>query len=190
MKPDKSMKLADIMYGHAGKFTCHLSGRYDPAKYPKAPPIQICQMHCGCWIVADGNNRVGLILRKNPDATLADISDHFITFSRYAEWDHETMDWINPSPRSFRDAMKKQPLKQSVDKNAVHGLIERNADGNFFACVIGTKYSQQLSAYGKSPDKVKDLLADKLASSLNRPDVNVVLTSLTPLFEHQCSSRI
>ena len=73
MKPDKDMRLADLMYGHGDRFICHLSGRFDPEKYSDAPPIQICEMKCGCWVVADGNNRVGLILRKNPEATLADI---------------------------------------------------------------------------------------------------------------------
>ncbi len=178
------------MYGHEGKFACHLSGRYNPDKYPKAPPIQICQMHCGCWIVADGNNRVGLILRKNPDATLADIPDHLIAISRYGEWDHETMDWINPSPRSFRDAMKKQPSKRLADKDAVHGLIERSENGGFYACVIGTRNTPHVSAYGKSPSDAKILLEQKLATSLNRSNICVILTSLSPLFDHQCSSSI
>src|SRR5262249_25047179 len=76
MKPDKNMKLADLMYGHGSKFMCSLSGRFDPEKYPDAPPIQICEMKCGCWIVADGNNRVGLILKKNSKATIADRPPH------------------------------------------------------------------------------------------------------------------
>ena len=52
------MKLADLMYGHGSKFMCSLSGRFDPEKYSDAPPIQICEMKCGCWVVADGNNRI------------------------------------------------------------------------------------------------------------------------------------
>src|SRR5258705_9363432 len=67
MTPDRNMKLADLMYGHGSEFMCSLSGRFSHEKYPDAPPIQICEMKCGCWIVADGNNRVGLILKKNPD---------------------------------------------------------------------------------------------------------------------------
>jgi len=63
-------------------------------KYSDAPPIQICEMECGCWIVADGNNRVGPILKKNPEATIADIPEKT---SRdppdFGEWDAEMMDW-------------------------------------------------------------------------------------------------
>src|SRR5580704_9531253 len=109
MKPDKNMKLADLMYGHGSKFLCSLSGRFNPEKYPDAPPIQICEMKCGCWIVADGNNRVGLILRKNPEATITDIPTRFLATAGFGEWDSETMDWWNPCARSFRD-----PAYQSV----------------------------------------------------------------------------
>jgi len=91
MEPDKKMKLANLMYGHGGKFICHLSGRFDPQKYPDAPPIQICQMKCGCWIVGDGNNRVGLMLRKNPEAAIADIPRSLLAIALFGEWDSEMM---------------------------------------------------------------------------------------------------
>src|SRR6516162_8929441 len=81
MKPNKNMKLADLMYGHGSKFMCSLSGRFDPEKYSDAPPIQICEMKCGCWVVADGNNRIGLILKKNPEATIGDIPERLIASS-------------------------------------------------------------------------------------------------------------
>ena len=93
MKLDKNMKLADLMYGHGSKFMCSLSGRFDPEKYPDAPPIQICEMKCGCWIVADGNNRVGLILKKNPEAAIADIPERLPATARFGQWDAEMMDW-------------------------------------------------------------------------------------------------
>ena len=93
MKPDKDMKLADLMCGHGGRFISSLSGRFDPEKYPHAPPIQICEMKCGCWVVADGNSRVGLILRKNPEATLADIPNKLLATAQFGEWDNEMMDW-------------------------------------------------------------------------------------------------
>ena len=72
------MKLADFIYGHGSEFMCSLSGRFSHEKYPDAPPIQICEMKCGCWIVADGNNRVGLILKKNPEATIGDIPERLL----------------------------------------------------------------------------------------------------------------
>ena len=108
MKPDKDMKLADLMYGHGDRFICHLSGRFDPEKYSDAPPIQICEMKCGCWVVADGNNRVGLILRKNPEATLADIPNKLLSTAQFGEWDNEMMDWWNPCAKSFREVMTKR----------------------------------------------------------------------------------
>jgi hypothetical protein len=96
MKPDRNMKLVDLMYGHGSKLICSLSGRFSHEKYPDAPPIQICEMRCGCWIVADGNNRVGLILKKNPEATIADIPERLLATARFGEWDAEMMDWWNP----------------------------------------------------------------------------------------------
>jgi hypothetical protein len=48
---------------------------------------------CGCWIVADGNNRVGLILKKNPEATIAEIPERLLATVRFGEWDAEMMDW-------------------------------------------------------------------------------------------------
>jgi hypothetical protein len=30
MKPDRNMKLADLMYGHGSEFMCSLSGRFSP----------------------------------------------------------------------------------------------------------------------------------------------------------------
>jgi transposase len=37
MKPDKNMKLADLMYGHGDKSMCLLSGHVDIDKYSNAP---------------------------------------------------------------------------------------------------------------------------------------------------------
>ena len=129
MPPDKNTMLADLMYGHNGEFRCHLSGRFDPDKYTRSPPIQICEMECGCWIVADGNNRVGLILRRNPEATLADIPGRLLVFASVGEWDDDTMGWWNPSPRSFRDVMRKRPKARTEHGNVVYGMIERCDDG-------------------------------------------------------------
>ena len=65
------------MYGHGGGFIYSLSGRLDPESSSHAPPIQICEVKCRCRVVADGNNRVGLILGKNPKAPLADTAIRF-----------------------------------------------------------------------------------------------------------------
>jgi hypothetical protein len=68
------------MYGLGSKFMfmCSLSGRFDPEKYPDAPPIQICEMKGGCWIVADGNNRVGVSVREGIAVAVDDASPFLI----------------------------------------------------------------------------------------------------------------
>jgi len=133
------MKLADLMYGHGSKFMCSLSGRFDPEKYPDAPPIQICEMECGCWIVADGNNRVGLILKKNLEATIADIPERLLATARFGEFDDEMMDWWNPCAKSFREVMGKRGKNTPAPKNSIYGIIERDGERNFIASTHGMK---------------------------------------------------
>jgi hypothetical protein len=187
MKLDKNTKLADLMYGHGDKFLCSLSGRFDPEKFPDAPPIQICEMKCGCWIVADGNNRVGLILKKNPEATIADIPESLLAIARFGEWDDEMMDWWNPCPKSFREVMGKRGKKAPAPKNSIYGMIERDEDGQFIASTHGMKKGISAFAVGCTADEAKKLLEDKLKIVLERESVSLVLTAMTPLEDHQCS---
>jgi hypothetical protein len=187
MKPEKDMKLADLMYGHGGRFICHLSGRFDPEGYPDAPPIQICEMKCGCWVVADGNNRVGLILRKNPEATLADIPNKLLTTARFGEWDNETMDWWNPCAKSFRDVMRKRDNNFHKQKDSIYGMIEKNGEGKFFACTHSVKSTTAVSATGRTAKETERRLKQKVQKILKRESVTIVLTSMAPLGEHKCS---
>ena len=187
MKPDKTMKLADLMYGHGSKFMCSLSGRFDPEKYFDAPPIQICEMKCGCWIVADGNNRVGLILRKDPEATIADIPERLLVTARFGEWDAEMMDWWNPCAKSFREVMGKRGKKTPAPNNSIYGVIERDGEGKFIASTHGMKKGIAPSATGCTPDEARCRLEDKLKIMLETESVSLVLTPLTPLEDHQCS---
>jgi hypothetical protein len=186
MKPDRNMKLADLMYGHGSEFMCSLSGRFNPEKYPDAPPIQICEMKCGCWIVADGNNRVGLILKKNPEATIADIPERLAT-ARFGEWDTEMMDWWNPCAKSFREVMGKRGKKAPAPKNSIHGIIERDGEGKFIASTHAMTKGVAPSATGSTPDEAKRLLEAKLKIRLESESVSLVLTAMTPLEDHQCS---
>ena len=123
MRPDNKFKLANFMYGHGFNFVCSLAGRFDPEKYPDAPPIQICEMKCGCWIVTDGNNRVGLILKKKPEATLADIPERLLATAEFGEWDDEVMGWWNPCPKSFREVMDKRDRSSLRQKTAFTGSL-------------------------------------------------------------------
>ena len=187
MKLDKDMKLADLMYGHGSKFMCALSGRFNPERFPDAPPIQICEMKCGCWIVADGNNRVGLILKKNPEATIADIPESLLATARFGEWDTEMMDWWNPCAKSFREVMGKRGKKTPAPKNSIHGIIERDGEGKFVASTHAMKKGVAPSATGSTPDEAKRLLEAKLKIMLEPESVSLVLTAMTPLEDHQCS---
>jgi predicted RNase H-like HicB family nuclease len=187
MKPDKNMKLADLMYGHGSKFMCSLSGRFDPEKYPNAPPIQICEMECGCWIVADGNNRVGLILKQNLEATIADIPERLLATARFGEWDDEMMDWWNPCAKSFREVMDKRDRKIPAPKNSIYGIIERDGEGKFIASTHGMKRGVAPSATGRTPDEAKRLLEEQIKIILESESVSLILTAMTPLEAHKCS---
>jgi predicted RNase H-like HicB family nuclease len=187
MKPDKNMKLADLMYGHGSKFMCPLSGRFDPKKYAGAPPIQICEMKCGCWIVADGNNRIGLILKKNPEATIADIPEGLLATAGFDDWDDETMDWWNPCPKSFREVMGKRGNQAPAPKNAIYGIIERDEEGKFVASTHALKKGGTASAIGCTADEAKRLLEENLKIILETESVSLVLTPMTPLEDHRCS---
>jgi hypothetical protein len=187
MKPDKNMKLADLMYGHGSKFMCSLSGRFDSKKYSDAPPIQICEMKCGCWIVTDGNNRVGLILKKNPEATIAEIPERLLATARFGEWDAEMMDWRNPCAKSFREVMSKRGKNVPASKDSIYGIIERDGEGKFIASTHGMKKGAVASATGCTPDEAKRLLEDKLKIMLKTERASLVLTPLNPLEDHRCS---
>jgi hypothetical protein len=189
MKLDKNTKLADLMYGHGEKFMCFLSGGFDPDKYSDAPPIQICELKCGCWIVVDGNDRVGLILKKNPEATIADIPKSFFKATRYGEWDDELMAWWNPCPKSFRDVMSHRGIKKIIDpKNAIYGVIEKEEDGQFFAITLNAKEGASVatSATGCTAHDAKMQLENKIKKILNRESVSLVLMPMNSQESHRC----
>ena len=154
---------------------------------PMHPPIQICEMKCGCWIVADGNNRVGLILKKNPEATIADIPERLLATARFGEWDAEMMDWWNPCARSFGEVMGKRGKKARAPKNSIYGIIEKDGEGKFVASTHALKKGVTASAIGHTADEAKRLLEDKLKIMLETGGVSLVLTAMTPLEDHQCS---
>ncbi len=188
MKLDKDVKLADLMYGHGDKFICLLSGHFDPEKYSDAPPIQICEMKCGCWIVADGNSRIGLILKKHSEATIADIPRSFLATFQFGKWDSEMMDWWNPCAKSFRDVMSMRGKTPPEPKNAIYGVIERDDEGKFFACThIVKKNGAATSATGHTANEAKRRLEEKIRNILECESVSLVLTPMTSLENHHCS---
>jgi len=98
-----NIKLADLYYGHPGKFIQSLKGTFDPLQ--SKVPIQLGQLSCGCWIILDGNNRVGLILKKTPDSTIRDYCKEIFCFCKAGEWDEEVIQWWNPYPKTMKEIM-------------------------------------------------------------------------------------
>ena len=121
-----------------------------------------------CWIVADGNNRVGLILKKNREATIADIPERLLATARFGEWDAEMMDWWNPCARSFGEVMGKGK-KARAPKNSIYGIIERDGEGKFVASTHALKKGVTASAIGHTADEAKRLLEDKLKIMFDIP---------------------
>ena len=98
MLPD-SFRLADLCYGHEGKYICSLKGRFDQQLV--SDPIQLGELSCGCWIVLDGNNRIGLILKCNIDARIGDFPKNIFTFLKNEEFDEgEIYYWVQ-YPKSY-----------------------------------------------------------------------------------------
>ena len=98
MLPD-SFRLSDLYYGHEGKYICSLKNRFDPQLVNE--PIQIGKLSCGCWIVLDGNNRIGLILKHNMDARIGEFPNKIFTFLKNEEFDEEEIYYWNPYPKPF-----------------------------------------------------------------------------------------
>ena len=188
MKLDKNMKLADLMYGHGEKLICFLSGSFDPDRFPDAPPIQLSELKCRCWIVVDGNDRVSLILKKNTEATIADIPKNILATTRYGEWDDELMAWCNPCPKSFRDVMRQRGIKKTPNpKNAIYGVIEKEEDGQFFAVTLNVKKGASVtSAIGCTAHDAKMQLQNKIKKILNRESFSLVLLPMNSLENHRC----
>jgi hypothetical protein len=115
--------------------------------------------------VLDCNGRQqqgGLILKKNPEATIADIPERLLATARFGDWDDEMMDWWNPCAKSFREVMGKRGKNTPAPKNSIYGIIERDGERNFIASTHGMKKGVALSVTGRTANEAKRLLEDKL----------------------------
>ena len=99
----KNFKLVDLYYGHSGKFILSHKGSFNPRLV--LAPIQLGQLSCGCWIILDGNKRIGLILKKNPNAIMGDYDEKLFCLYKVGEWDEELMQWWNPYPKTMGEIM-------------------------------------------------------------------------------------
>ncbi|MEK7384325.1 MAG: hypothetical protein AAB262_13700 [Elusimicrobiota bacterium] len=188
MKPNLNIRLAELMYGHGDKYMQSLSGIFEPDKFLDAPAIQIGELKCGCWVVADGNNRVGLILRKNADATLADIPRDLLAIYRYGDWDDDTMHWWNPEPKAFGEVMLARKRKSNTldakGKNVIHGMIERTARNQFNAAVlVGGKPYVASASKGEAAAR---LLEGRIKKAEHKKNIALMLQPLTPMESHRC----
>jgi hypothetical protein len=187
MKLNQNTRLAELMYGHGDKFMQSLSGKFEPGKFSDAPAIQVCELKCKCWVIADGNNRVGLILRNNPDATLADIPKGLISIYKYGDWDDDTMKWWNPEPKTIGEVMiPKRRIPKILDTkgSTFHGMIERTPRNQFnaVALVAGKSY---IASASKAED-AKRLLGAQIRKAHAKKSITLIIRPLIPMDSHQC----
>lgn len=198
---DDNLKIADLIYGHPGKYVQSLHGSFVPEKYPSAPKIQICQLKCGCWIIADGNNRIGLLLKKNPNATIADLPSRLISIYKYGDWDEDTMNWWNPAPKTFEKALalskeKKKKRSKKIEKEKIfYGLIEKIDENTFFALIINIAKGQSCSAEAPSIKETKKKLKNNIRKKLQEMGIEYDGPNRFELTEvnietHECSNKI
>ena len=188
MKLNLNIRLAELMYGHGDKYMQSLSGIFEPDKFPDASAIQIGELKCGCWVVADGNNRIGLILRNNPDATLADIPEDLLAIYRYGDWDDDTMHWWNPEPKAFGEVMlarkRKPKTLDAKGQNVIHGMIERISRSQFNAAALvrGKPYVASAS----KGEEAERLLEARIKKAEHKKSIALILQPLTPMESHRC----
>jgi hypothetical protein len=98
MLPDP-FRLSNLCCGHEGKFICSLKGRFDPQLVNE--PIQLGQLSSGYWIVLDGNNRIGLILKHNIEAKIGEFPKNIFSFFMNEDFDEREIFFWNPYPKTF-----------------------------------------------------------------------------------------
>lgn len=135
-----SFSLADLCCGHEGKYICSLKNRFDPLLVIE--PIQIGKLSCGCWVVLDGNNRIGLILKHNIDAKIGEFPNKIFSFIKNEDFEEEEIYYWNPYPKPFRYIL---PLSKQLN------IIIRNK--KTFKCE--TDYQNEV-------DRITSLLTNKM----------------------------
>ncbi|MDA3898282.1 MAG: hypothetical protein PF482_19270 [Desulfobacteraceae bacterium] len=131
--------MSDLYCGHEGKYICSLKNRFDPELINE--PIQLFNLSCGCWIVLDGNNRIGLILKHNEDAQIGDFPKKIFVFIKNEEFDEEEILYWNPYPKPFSYIL---PLSKELN------IVTRNK-----------KKFKNKTDYQKEVNRIKKLLTKK-----------------------------
>ena len=189
MKLDKTSRLTDLMYGHGAQYIQSLRGPFAPEQHPSASPIQIGELECGCWVVADGNNRIGLILKRYPGATLADIPPSLLSIPDKGEWDEETMKWWTPEPMTFGQVMRPRERKTKPvlrkGQTVIYGSITREGNGRFTALVINGSGGQSLVVTAKTSADAARKLRVKVKNELGS-SVVLELKEMGCMTSHEC----
>ena len=139
MLPD-SFRLSNLCYGHEGKYICSLKGRFDPQLVNE--PIQLGQLSCGCWIVLDGNNRIGLILKHDVEAKIGEFPQKIFTFLKNEGFAEEEIYYWTPYPKTFGYIL---PLSKQLN------ILKRNK-----------KSFKSEADYQKEVNKITSLLTKKM----------------------------
>ena len=121
--------ICDLMYGHDGKYISSIKGKF--AHHKSKPPMQLFNLACGCWIVLDGNNRIGSILNYAPDAKIGDFPKNtFVEIPKDKFDANEIYYWV-PYPKPFHYII---PLSQKLNKirhnKSSYNLEEYNKEIN------------------------------------------------------------
>jgi len=142
MLPD-SFRLSNLCCGHEGKFICSLKGRFDPQLVNE--PIQLGQLSCRYWIVLDGNNRIGLILKHNIEAKIGDFPKNIFSFIMNEDFNEREIYFWNRYPKTFGYILplskqlnivirNKKTFKNEADYqnevNKIHSLLLEEASIN------------------------------------------------------------
>ena len=127
MLPD-SFKLSDLCCGHEGKYICSLKGRFDPRLVNE--PIQLGQLSCGCWIVLDGNNRIGLILKHDIEAKIGEFPKNIFSLLKNGTLAEEEIYYWTPYPKTFGYILSlSKQLNILIPSGSIPRRLRRNIKG-------------------------------------------------------------
>jgi hypothetical protein len=173
----KTTRLAELLYGHPGRYIQQLRKPYDPLRAGESP-ITLGELKCGCWIVLDGNNRTGLLLSANPDARIKDYPAKALVLYPKETWDTETMEWWNPAPKRFAEVMASNKRRAATRRGeyprTFYGMVERLDDGSYYG-VIPRATDGTVTAKGSTRQHVerrlRAILHHRLTASLHAPAI-------------------
>ena len=170
-----AIRLADLLYGHPGQYLQRLGRVFDPALVGREP-ICLGELTCGCWIVLDGNNRTGLLLATNPNATLADYPAAALVVYPKGSWDPEMIEWWNPAPKTFAEVMcskritkRRRTERSDANLKTFYGFIERTSDGDYYGVITSLiRHGGRIAARSSTPTQLEGKLRTAVRRHLKK----------------------